>query len=329
MTTECLALKRYQFCITISAIFAVYLFSNATTFAIVEIDQFDHSRCQLDLQMPTGAVERVNLSGSSTMAVYFEGTTEGSASDDDGDSLDEVRTEMTALNLDGYSPSLGPLRMILSSFLPTIGQMEETANNTPGVLDVPPFTPVGTIDSFFDVFLEIEMGGQTFHTIHPMRWSSVLTHKPPGPANIYENREDIELYDADGRPTGFFLGATTYQPNPIVEIDQFDHSRCQVNLMLPTGAVERVNLSGSSTMAVYFEGTTEGSALDDDGDGREEVQTEMTALDVDGSKRGSFFLLENEKQPAASIIIRHKKIIGLNFFPDPCSGALPFSFLNV
>ena len=224
MTTECLALKRYQFCITISAIFAVYLFSNATTFAIVEIDQFDHSRCQLDLQMPTGAVERVNLSGSSTMAVYFEGTTEGSASDDDGDSLDEVQTEMTALNLDGYSPSLGPLRMILSSSEPTTGQMEETANNTPGVLDVPPFTPVGTIDSFFDVFLEIEMGGQTFHTIQPVRWSSVLTHKPPGPADIYENLADIQLYDAAGNPTGFYLGATTYHPEPCVRCSDFDES---------------------------------------------------------------------------------------------------------
>ena len=44
--------------------------------------------------------------------------------------------------------------------------------------------------------------------------SSIITHKPPDPGNLYENLEDIELYDEDGQPTGFFLSASRHKPRP-------------------------------------------------------------------------------------------------------------------
>jgi hypothetical protein len=62
--------------------------------------------------------------------------------------------------------------------------MEETANNTVGRLDVPPFTPTGTIDSFFDIFVEVDLGGNKFTTVKPLRVRGDLTHKPANPCDV-------------------------------------------------------------------------------------------------------------------------------------------------
>ena len=284
MVTKCPAIKRYQVNITISAIFMFYLFSNATTFAVTEIDQFDHSRCQIELIMPL-STEIVNLGGPSTMEVYFEGAIEGSADDDSGNGFDEVPTEIVALNMMGPS-SLGMVKMRLYPSIPASGEMEEKVNTIPGVLEVPPFVSGGTwsVDSFFDISFEIEFDGLTFQTEQPIRWISQITHKPPTPNDIYLSSERVELIEADtGDRTGIFFIATKYHPNPIVEIDQFDNSRGQIELQLPDGSDETVNLEGLSTMAVYFEGATEGSANDDDGDDLDEVQAEIVALNLTGS----------------------------------------------
>ena len=252
--------------------------------AAVEVDPFDHSKAQIELVMFDGSSEIIDMTGTSTMEVYFEGPTEGSAFDDDGDNLDDVQTEMTALNLTGTS-SMGPVFMRLRASLPTVGEMEEIANNTPGTLDVRPFSSNGTVDSFFDVYVELEIPAMsmTLHTAGPVRWSSLLSHKPPAPTDIYEGTEPVELYDAAGQATGLFLGGTNYQPNPVVEIDQFDHSRSQIELVMPIVGSELIELAGTSTMKVYFEDATEGSAFDDDGDNRDEVQTEIVVLDLFGT----------------------------------------------
>ena len=154
------------------------------------------------------------MTGPATVAVYFEGQTEGSADDDNNNGRDEVRTQMTALNLSGFSPLLGPVQMTLSPSIDSMGQMEETANNTPGVLDVPPFAPSGEVDSFFDIYFELTVAGQTFLTVQPMRWSAQLTHKPPGPLDWYEGLEDVPLVNEFGYPTGYFIGATRHRPSP-------------------------------------------------------------------------------------------------------------------
>ena len=206
-------------------IFTVHLCFSAPTLAdVVEIDHFDHSRGQIELMLPDGSSEMIDLAGQSTMQVYFEGTTEGSAFDNDGDSLDEVQTEIVALDLAGTA-SVGLVHMRLRPSLSANGQMEETVNNTPDTLDVPPFATSGTVDSFFDVYVELEIPAfGTLHTEQPVRWVSQISHKPPGPTDIYESLEPIDLFDAAGNFTGLYLGATHYQPNPCVKCSDVDES---------------------------------------------------------------------------------------------------------
>ena len=164
------------------------------------------------------------MSGPTRVAVYFEGASEGSANDGNGNGRDEVRTEMLELNLMGVSPTLGPVHIRLNPNLPSLGEIEETANNTAGVLDLPPFTPTGTAESYFNLFFQVEAGGQTFYTVVPKRMSSVITHKPPGPTDYYQNVEKIPLLDANGNPTGYYLGPGQHQPQPPVEVDVFEYS---------------------------------------------------------------------------------------------------------
>jgi len=182
----------------------------------IEIDQFPNSICMLEIVMPWGTTETVWTTGFSTMHVVFDGPLEGDANDSDVNGREEVPTEMVALSLTGTSPTLGSLNLRLMSGRPVaLGQMEETVNSTPGVLDIPPFTPIGTADSFFNIFVEIEIGalGQTLHTEQPIRLSSLITHKPPAPDDLYENLEIIPLYNAAGEPTEFQLGAIQYKLN--------------------------------------------------------------------------------------------------------------------
>jgi hypothetical protein len=156
----------------------------------------------------------VAVSGPVTVHVHFEGAVEGDALDDDGNGRDDVQTELVALNLSGLSPTLGPVVVRLHPGIPSLGGLEETANNTPGVLDVPPFTAAGSADSFFDIFFEIEVGGQLFYTLDPKQMRSRITHKPPGPGETFDSQEPVTLYDANGDPTDFTLGVTSYTPNP-------------------------------------------------------------------------------------------------------------------
>ncbi len=212
--------------VPICSIGIVLLFGTLSYASYVEVDHFDASLAQLALVTPLG-VEAIDLTGPSTMHVFFEGATVGSADDDNGNILDEVPTEMVELNLTGFSSMFGTVNMRLRPGFSALGEMEETADLTTGVLDVPPFAPDGTtVDSFFDVFFEIDILalGQTFHTINPMRLSSIITHKPPAPTDIYENLQDIQLYDENGQPTDFFIGAIHYRPNPCLRCSDFDQT---------------------------------------------------------------------------------------------------------
>ena len=68
--------------------------------------------------------------------------------DDDGNNLDEVRTELGALNLADAS---GQLKLTLNPNRPSPGEIEEKQNNHPGWLDLDPFHD-GDANSFFNVF---------------------------------------------------------------------------------------------------------------------------------------------------------------------------------
>jgi len=180
--------------------------------SVVEVDRFDRSWAEIELISPSGGSERIHLTGPTVVHVFF-GEKEGVTGDSDGDGLDDVPTELVELSLTGSS-SQGPVVLSLSPDIPSSGEMEEQENLERGLLDVAPFVESGFVDSFFDVFFELKVGEQVLHTRNPKRMSTVITHKPPAPGNVYENREEIELYDAAGNPTGIYLGAGRHEPNP-------------------------------------------------------------------------------------------------------------------
>ncbi len=249
----------------------------------VEIDQFETTTAIIELIDPNGGTELVNVAGPTTVHVFFEGQKEGDAFDNSGDGLDEVVTEMVSLSLKGNS-SKGPVLVRLNPDMPTVGGIAEQANNTPGILDVPPFTSKGQADSFFDVFFEIVLpDGTVLHNREPKRLSSVIRHKPPAPGDQYEGLGKIPLYFANGEPSGFVLGAARHIPRTVDEIDRFETTSAVIELLAPDGSSEVVNVTGPTTVHVFFEGSQEGDAFDNDGDGQDEVETEMVALSLTGN----------------------------------------------
>ncbi len=188
--------------------------SGACATGAVEIDRFDFSAGDMTLRLPTGATETIAVEGPAVALVFFEGSVEGVADSDDGDDFDEVPIEMVLLDLRGNSPTLGEVRVGLNPDLPSTGEIEEQTNNTPGTLDLPPFTETGLANSYFDMYFEVEVGGFLYHTLDPKRMSSVIESKPPGPGAVYENVEDIQLYDADGNATDYFLSGAQHRPAP-------------------------------------------------------------------------------------------------------------------
>src|SRR5258708_37941023 len=101
--------------------------------------------------------------------------------------------------------------------------------------------------------------------------------------NLVDQR--IELLDEQGNHTQIYITGEMHTPNPPVEIDTFPASVAQVTLGLlqPDGGMktETVNLSGPTVGQVNIDPAT-GFAADTDGDGLDQVTTEMLDLDMVG-----------------------------------------------
>ena len=203
-----------------------------------EEDIFEATHGTLTLlgpNMPTGGAQ-VGVSGPTTVHVFFEGHEEGDALDNtllrpgqSQDGLDEVQTEIISMNLTGEVPGLGlPVAVRLNPDRRSTGMMTETINEVPGRLDVEPFTTPITgqfqIDSFFDVFVEVEVGqpGLTGHMIlhnkEPIRIGSTITRKPPREGETYtggDANNPIPLHHPNGEPSGFSLGPISHTPYPV------------------------------------------------------------------------------------------------------------------
>jgi hypothetical protein len=263
----------------------------------IEIDHFPLSTAAITLIGPDGGEETVHLSGPTTVHVNFEGPMEGDAHDNSGNGLDEVSTQIVQLHLTGDS-SMGPVMVTLNPAMPSMGEIEETANTQSGRMDLPPFAPAGTAASFFDVFFEIHVAGTVLHNAEPKRMASLIDHKPPSIGTGYENPNVIPLLDENGRPTGMSLGRATHIPRPPIEVDEFPNSAATIVLSGPEGE-ETVHLSGPTTVHVFFEGNAEGTADDDDGDGRDEVATRIAAMQLSGeSSMGPLLVTLNPAMPS-------------------------------
>jgi hypothetical protein len=182
----------------------------------IEVDEFPGIVAQVEIRTGSGN-EVVNFTGSATVNVHMDGL-----ADTDGDGLEQVTTEIVQMDLTGTSQLLGPLTIRLPSAtdppgLASAGEIEESENTHPGVLDLPPFTSTGTANSFFDVFFELEkvVDGVTIvlHNEQPKQLTALITYKPCGPGDIYQGPGITPLLDAGQQPVPIQVGLVTIGPN--------------------------------------------------------------------------------------------------------------------
>lgn len=227
----------------------------------------------------------IAAAGPSEVLVFFEGSKEGEADDDDMDGFDEVETEVSGMEFRGHS-SMGPVSIGLRAGFTSSGEIAEQTNNLSGILEVAPFDDGGfSAESFFDVWPEIRMGEDVLATASSLHMESLIGHKPPLDGERYVNPylNPVELVDPNtGAGSGIFIVRQVYQPGPTVEYDYFAESQMYIGLQLPTGEVCNVVLKGPSSVDVYFEGDSYGDAVDDDLNGRDEVTTQMKTLQLAG-----------------------------------------------
>lgn len=158
----------------------------------------------LDLDISGLGRTQVSVSGPATEQVQIGPS--GQASDTDGNGRDDAAMDLIGLDLAGMDPVLGQIRVGLAAGTASTGRMEEQVNNTPGILDVLPYTVAGAADSFFDVYLEIQLAdlGKTLYSGQPAHWAGVITHVPPATSDAYTGTTSgpIPLVDASAQPAG-------------------------------------------------------------------------------------------------------------------------------
>jgi uncharacterized repeat protein (TIGR01451 family) len=99
--------------------------------------------------------------------------------------------------------------------------------------------------------------------------------------NTYESPEIIELLDENERPTGFRIARSAHTPNPEIERDQFNNSQAQITIQTATGQRETLTLNGPSLVHVVV--GSQGQAMDTDGDGLDQVPTELVSMSLTGN----------------------------------------------
>ena len=144
---------------------------------------------------PSGALLSVEMPGLGMFDLTLNGPTDVRRSDpgdSDGDGLMDIRTEITAMNLVGMSPA-GPVTLRQSQTRASRGVVEQQSKGA----DFP-------ADSFFDVFVEIEVAGLgRVHNEEPVRVEAVIDAIPPTLAYYRPTKPlAVPLLDANGQPVG-------------------------------------------------------------------------------------------------------------------------------
>ena len=289
--------------------------------------EFGHVFKELTLGLPDGSTERVLLSGTAAMDVGIG--EQGQAADTDDDGFDQVQTQLLALDLTGAS-SLGPLRVTLDPLQPSLGEIEETVQKTAEVLDVPPYGDYPA-DSFFDVFVQVEIGGQALHTAAPEHLQATLYSVPPAPGDTYflTDTPPLELFAANGKPTGFSVVGQQLTLEPERQFYFFESVQKELVWRFSDGSTERVLLSGAAAVALATD--MYGTAVDADGDGLDEVPTELVQLELVGmSSKGPVLLRLDPDSPATGQIEEQaNNTPGVLDLPPFTAAGLADSFFDV
>jgi hypothetical protein len=253
-----------------------------TSFKAIEIDQFNFAE-EVELVTPFGK-EFIDTSGAVTMHVFFEGPDEGDARDDNGDGFDEVELEIVDFSFTGTSPLLGEVELREHPSLTTRGWIKERLDIVTGNLDVPPFAPAGNVAQMdIDFYFEIEFGDQILYTNMPIHLAAGIDYKPPGLLNWFSVHDHILLTYANGNPGRSYIALGDHWKPPTFEVDPFQFTRINLEILKVGSPPEVVELTGFSSMYVLFAVFGEGYCGDGDGDDLEDADTEMAALDLTGS----------------------------------------------
>ncbi|MHC4691931.1 MAG: DUF7901 domain-containing protein [Planctomycetota bacterium] len=253
-----------------------------TSVKATEIDRFNFSE-EVELVTPLGK-EFIDTSGAVTMHVFFEGPDEGDARDDDGDGFDEVELEIIDFSFTGTSPLLGEVELREHPSLATRGLIKELLDLVPGNLDVPPFAPAGNQARMdVDFYFEVEFDGKVLYTNQPLRLNLIIDHKPPGLLPWFSLHDHLPLIYANGNPARSYIALGTHWQGPTFEVDPFQFTRVNLEILKVGSPPEVVELTGFSSMYVLFAVFGEGYCGDGDGDDLEDADTEMAALDLTGS----------------------------------------------
>ncbi|MBW2208992.1 MAG: VPLPA-CTERM sorting domain-containing protein [Deltaproteobacteria bacterium] len=186
------------------------LITTSTNAEFIEHDSLTLTGVPLELFFPGDFIEAISFNGSAQYDVFFP-FDEGSAVDGDFDGREEVATEMISLDLTGNSGTFGPVVIALNSSPASMGGLVEQVNINTGILDVPPFTlaPPSFVDSFFNIFVEITIGGNALHNNDPVFITGTWSRKPSTHNEfiaMFTDFSPVGLFDENGNPTGFFLG---------------------------------------------------------------------------------------------------------------------------
>jgi hypothetical protein len=170
-------------------------------------DSLPGSRLVADVTGPWG-FDQLVLVGTPHVDTFL-GTL---ANDDEEVQLEEVGTRLSRMDLLSSGGTLGhipgPVTIHLSDSL-AYGEIEELVNYTPGLLDLPPFTPVGNASgSFYDVRFELTIPGYpTLHNSQPAELAATVTRAPAGAGDLYRDDNPIPLLDPAEQPTGIVITA--------------------------------------------------------------------------------------------------------------------------
>ena len=182
----------------------------------VEHDLFDLTYAELGLTHPLLGPVLVKLVGPTAVDVLFR-ENEGDVVSN-GSGPDTVQTVMVQMELTGKSPQLGDVTVRLNPMQPTLGQITEQQDLNDGRLDVFPF--IGNpgdflVDSIFNVFVEVEVGGDVFHNQSPVPVESTHGSKAPtleDPPHTFDG--DIPLFDEQGGDSGIRITSVSHKVVP-------------------------------------------------------------------------------------------------------------------
>ena len=185
---------------------------------VVETDDFLTVEAVINLVNPLGFPYQIDMTGTATVEVFWEGEELGDAHDDDGDGLDEVEVELVALSLTGNDPELG--EVILNERLGSLslGVLHEQLNITSGSLDVAPYFLPGnpTAELRIDIFIELEFNAMPMMNNESNRVVGIVHFSPIGPDNVLAGAWDVNLLqNSQGENTGWTFAFDTLRPGPI------------------------------------------------------------------------------------------------------------------